>query len=80
MDASERTASQMKRYSPEWSDGYAAGLAFHDARMEAVRQAVSSGERGADIVRVARSIADFLSGTNDAEVIGAVRELAKKVG
>jgi len=52
-----------------------------EVRKFAVKVAAARGyTRAADIVGHARVIADFVIGTNDAEVIAAARALAEKVG
>jgi hypothetical protein len=49
-------------------------------RVEALRLAIGvSGVSGGEI-ELARRYADFLLGTNDAEILDVARELAKKVG
>lgn len=51
-----------------------------DIRKFAVDMAARWNSSPAQVIEQARAIADFIVGTNDAEVIAAARDLAGKVG
>jgi hypothetical protein len=54
-------------------------MAPEELRLECLRLAHSSDADKSEVVERARAYADFVAGRNDAEIVGAARELENRI-